>query len=574
MAEGFESTYNTVRQILSENTIYQVPLYQRNFSWEVNDQIDMFWSDLCKSLEKNHDHFLGHILITKTDKNNLFEILDGQQRLVTITILFAVLRDKFHDERDEARKELAEKVIIAEKDIDSLKPKPRLILNKMNKDFFYSEIQEGMKKLNKDYKKITNTNKLIADAYYYFDKKIDENLRVVPNHIEYLNSIYKHVLEKFGAIKTIVDDKKDAYRLFMPLNFRGLELSAADLFKTHTINEASGAEKEEIAQTWDDMSEKLNKIGMTRFLRHFWASKIANINEEDLYEEFEKYLEDNKSPNKNLVKENEKITALSFTRDLAEEAEIYNALANPTEDAWKDNEIKTLLSDIQTLNMTQCLPLLLSGYKKFEGKKFVNLLGAIIKFSFRYITIGGLNNKILEKMYSEIAIKIRKGEINDMAQILKEFKKKDIDEAQFEATFKKKQINNEKIAKYILRTIEDFIAKDESEKVSQILTLEHILPVNPDEEWKTYLNNKGIMDIDNYVDSLKNRIGNMTLLTVKKNRKAQNKFFTKKRDEIYKNTRLEITKWLLNNNDWTGKEINERQEMLLKYAKKIWTLDK
>ena len=176
-------------------------------------------------------------------------------------------------------------------------------------------------------------------------------------------------------------------------------------------------------------------------------------------------------------------------------------------------------------------------------------------------------NKVLERLFSDIAIGIRKGEIGNSSQVREKLLKEYIPDDTFRLSFSEKDIKTIKVATYILKKIEESLDPLQ-EKISTKITLEHILPRNPDKAWINYLRRNN-MEKDEWVY----RIGNLTLLLGKVNKKALNSFFTIKRDEFYKKmTRLKINEDLKSIKNWTDVEINERQNRLAEQAVKVWKI--
>lgn len=165
---------------------------------------------------------------------------------------------------------------------------------------------------------------------------------------------------------------------------------------------------------------------------------------------------------------------------------------------------------------------MLSGKKVFDDKIFKNLLEICINFSFRYITIAGFNNKVLEGDYSELARKVRQKEITKISEVIDALKKNYVDDETFLSLFDRKEFKmNNQIPKYILKKIENHLdPTSDKEKVSKIITLEHILPKNPDKTWLEYLEKKNLDK-----DDLIYKLGNMTLLTKKMNAEMHNEFY-------------------------------------------------
>lgn len=383
---------------------------------EANDQVAAFWNDLKVSIKKDRNHFFGTVILKRTDDEDMFEILDGQQRLSIVTILLAVIRDKLYDIGDVARSTVIQNSISILTDEKTLQPVDRLKLNLRNREFFSDYIQRHKSDKNRksfDGVKLERTNKLIQDAYEYFEKEINQETEKMnkDEKIEHLTDLSCHVKKRFGLIKTAVKTTAEAYTLFMPLNFRGLELSVADLFKNHIIGEAPKEKRDDAIKIWNDIASILDDAGVVNFLRHFWLSKIDNVGESELYDVFLQYMEE------------KKMDVITFVKELRDEAEIYSSLYNPNSDYWKGkNEIRELLEDVRTLNIKHAFPLLLAGKNKFSDRDFAKLVDSCIKFSFRFITIGGLNSKNLERLYSAIAIDVRNNKIKDIKSIIEQLK--------------------------------------------------------------------------------------------------------------------------------------------------------
>ena len=254
-----------------------------------------------------------------------------------------------------------------------------------------------------------------------------------------------------------------------------------------------------------------------------------------------------------------------FLNELKEEAEYYTAILKPNKDFWgkRGEDIVELIEELQTISKQQPLPLLMASCReeKLPNNEFKKLLKMCIGFIFRYLTISERENKELERLFSEIAIDIRKGRVKNTKEIKAKLMKEYVDDKTFENDFSKKQIKSVNAAKYILRKIENHISTHE-EKVTNKITLEHIMPKTPDKEWQDYLKKNGI-NKDEWV----NRIGNLTLLLEKPNNEASSKFFTYKRDKTYKQqTKLNINKDLSKTSEWRPIEIEERQIKLAKKA--------
>ena len=280
----------------------------------------------------------------------------------------------------------------------------------------------------------------------------------------------------------------------------------------------------------------------------------------------------------NLFKEiknkvSDKKNAFDFLNDLNYYAEIYSALNDENSEFWKEKtNLRENIKFLKILKVKQCFPLLMAALKYVDKKYHKKIFYACEVISFRYLTISSKNPNALEDIYNKICNEISSKEITTYNDIKVQLANSNIyvKDDEFISDFENKIINtksNQRIAKYILLKINEEISEDNP--LLQIddtnLTLEHILPENPSEEWKNIFD-KEIIEESIY------RIGNFTLLSSIKNRKLGNENYNKKK-EIYKNSDILITKNLAKYyTDWNYEQIKKRQSEMAKKARLIWKL--
>ena len=552
----------TFEGVLLTHSSYTIPFFQREYSWSKDGWSD-FLEDAAKAGDDGKQHFFGFMTFKK-ENDAEFLIIEGQQRFTTATILLAVARDIFYEAEDDSWKSLDEYIRFTDPLSPSEPPSYKLILSELNKEFFQKYIQNIDKPRNKISNmeaepRINLSNRNIFGCYKYYYTELAKrcNGLTAEEKKNYLLDLVRVVLRNFVIIKTEVADEKAAFNIFQTLNDRGLDLTITDIIKVFLFG-LVGESWKDARDKWDDIRETLSLQNTNAFFRHYWLSKHRIVKEKELLNEIE-------------LKVKTKADVFKFLDDLKDEADYYEALLNPSKDFWgkKSAQIVELLEELHLLSKQQPLPLLMASCKedKFPTNEFIKLLKICINFIFRYLTIAELENKELERLFSEIAIDIRKGRIRNTKEIKSKLLRENIDDESFVSNFRKKQIKAVRVAKYILKKIESHLSP-EGEKVVKRITLEHILPKSPDDEWKEYLKEHD-MDKDDFVY----RIGNMTLLLEKPNKKAQSTFFINKRDNIYrKETRLEINSDLKNITSWTDQDILNRQEEFAKLASSIWTL--
>jgi hypothetical protein len=213
--------------------------------------------------------------------------------------------------------------------------------------------------------------------------------------------------------------------------------------------------------------------------------------------------------------------------------------------------------------------LLMMAKTRWTEAEFNKLLRNIITISFRYHTIGGQNPNELERIYGKASASIFKGEIKSARVLFNTFLKEAyLDDDSFKNDFSHKIINTQKyngLVKYILGKLEVQYGGNEPDLDSKQLSVEHILPESPTEEWA--LNFQGV-DIDQYVY----RIGNFTLLEANKNREADRKNFDEKK-LIYQSSNYRLSTQTIPSEYWTPKYVLARQRELANQALAIWKIN-
>ena len=428
---NINTTTLKVGDLLRDNRIYVVPLFQRSYAWE-SEQITDFWMDLIDTASQNEDYFIGSMVFTPHEERNKVKILDGQQRLATFLLFLAALRDVLKHAAIEGSSDWIDEInrIIFTRDVPTRSKNPKLELNKEDKTFFEKITIEGN---IPDI--IYKSHKRLKDAYNFFKEKINEGIE--KNADRLVEDILDALLNRFILIKIEADTDINAHMIFETLNDRGLELSVADLVKNYIFS-VSGRYLEEVVQMWKEMVDQIGDHNVTKFLRHFWLSSFKLVRKEEIYKELKGKV------NSSNVRQ--------FMERVSNEATIYANLRNPSHEFWEDKDIEKLLEELNILKVEQVYTLLLSLYNVFYHKRkevgaFKKLLQLLINFTFRYNTVCGLNPNELERLYSNLAIKLRKNEIEER-DIKEEIKKLSPSKEIFLDSFRTLEIKNGKLGTY------------------------------------------------------------------------------------------------------------------------------
>lgn len=553
--------------LLNKYNKLEIPLYQREYSWDIEQVSDLFY-DISDS-EDHSGHFFGSILIyCEDEKNSLAEIIDGQQKLATFFLLINSFKNKFEEIKDSETVEKIKGLIYVRPkgfSMDEKSTEPKLETGRRDNEVFQA-ILKGGKVKDIANMKIKSHKLLLKASQEFFESRIHEIYKSEKKVglVKFLNKV---VQSEF--IVMTAEKKYDRILLFKTLNVRGLELTQSDLVKNEICRESKGISVDEAVDIWDEIRDILDeaKANIDVFLFHYINSLMDAL---ELRKEID---EDRKIqspsdyvpfvPEKYVFDVFEsKLKAVDVTsqllNDLKKAAEYYKEFLDPSEE-------NIHLVGLRVLNITKCYPLLLRAKKVLTEKNFKNLCKAIEALSLKH-SINRFDPKDLEKLYYKILNELKSDkELPSVTQLIKEHPTLK-NENKFKEEFKNASPKNI-VSKYILFRL----TAQHQEGIkwrSKDIHLEHIMPKKPRGEWSKLKQN----DPDNYEEFV-DRIGNLTLLQDKLNQGACNKDFKMKKKEYYSKSRLKINKDTLTKyNDWNYKTIGERQKEIYKLIKDIWNV--
>lgn len=554
---------NTValNDIFTNGRRYQVPLYQRDYSWK-DEQWDDLWDDiLAVRNQENRVHYMGAIVLQNLN-NKQYSIIDGQQRLATLSIISLAVIKRIQDlidagievEENKERKKLYMEQFVGSKDGVALRYSNKLKLNENNDSFYRSNLVQLREPIN--FHRLPSSNKLLQKAFEYFYKKVKEVFGANPKGEELADFLQNQLAEKLLFIQIVVENDLDAYTVFETLNARGIELSISDLLKNYLLSLTAQSEEDihQAKEQWKSIIQITDLERFPTFLRYFWHSRYETIRKEQLFKALRKSVTTKES-------------AFELLDNLEKYAAIYSALKNPNDELWQGNkQIRKRINELKLFGVTQPFPLLLESYFKLPISQFEDVLRFCAVIAFRYNVIGNLDPKRQELGFHNASKKLFNGSITNSSQVAQELKSIYIDDERFENLFSTKQVNTKskkKLARYILYSLENQIAGTERNFEDETATIEHILPENPPTEWNDSFTDE---EQENYIY----RLGNLTLLESAKNNDCGTKPFSEKQI-IYQQSQYQMTKQI-DYPEWTANQIRSRQEILAKVAKTVWKI--
>jgi uncharacterized protein with ParB-like and HNH nuclease domain len=532
---------------------FEVPPFQRDYSWDKEEWEDL-WLDLI-GIDEEGDHYMGYVVLQETKESKRFLIIDGQQRISTICILILSAVKLLKDKGDIERSELLRNTYLSYKEPTSLIYKTKLKLNRNNNYVYDQLLQLQIPQYTAGLKP---SEKKLIGAFKYFNSELEKYFKLEPTEA-IAAFVSKKVDEKLFFTSITVGDDIDAYKVFETLNARGVKLSTADLLKNYLFSKVfsrSEGEVENLEKRWYRINDLLGKTDITNYIRHFWNSRnYPTERKATLFKTIKK-------------KVNTYELSIELINALDESVFIYAALINPDSEVWVGDQTR-YISEINTLDVSQCFPLLMVAKIKFTEQEFTKLLRDVVSLSFRYNTIGGLNPNELERIYGRASVAIFKAELTTAKEVFqKHLKDVYIEDNSFKNDFKNKVINTNKynaLVKYILAKLEVQYGGAEVSLTNKNLTIEHILPENPNDEWVNQFPN---VDVQDYIF----RIGNFTLLESSKNKEADRKSFDEKQ-KIYSTSNYQLSKEQTQHSIWNVASLSTRQMDMANKAATVWKIN-
>lgn len=557
-----ESSDQDIRTVLS-SAYYIIPRFQRPYSWEA-ENIQDFWDDVVK--DGPSDYFIGSMVVFKEGANR-YGVVDGQQRLTTITIFLAVLRNHL---RELGFEDLAKGIqnVVERPNIDN---KPEFILKTETSYPYFQDrvlafdttnieasIQEEEESLQGAFDRLTELVASVVDSVSNDASVADEKKSELAKNK--LIDIRDAILN-LKVILIRLDDEDDAYIIFETLNTRGKDLELADLVKNYLAKQlkAKGAAPDAMKIQWTQLLETIQgspiDLSVDTYIHHFWLSKLEYLPAKKVFKVLKKLIH--------------KDVAQPFLGDLTEDAKLYRTIWETGYGKWTpdENRIRRALDALVLFKVQQPIPFVLSVLREFRSTKKIkqrhieDALVAVEKFHFIFTSVtsqrssGGISG-----MYALSARKLNDAKDTDEAvKVLAELKKKLSERipslAEFQALFPFLRYHSyftkeKKLVTYVLESFHRSATVAEVVDYSQ-MTIEHLFPessVNEEVTWGEV-----------------GQVGNLLLVSRDLNELLDNKDFAEKK-KILVDAKYPLTEEILNAGKWGKEEIEARTASLAEQA--------
>lgn len=553
-----------LKDIFNKGFDYYIPPYQRPYAWSEEETRILFEDlyDFCKTADEDDNYFLGSIVLKKEEDIPRADVIDGQQRLTTLTILLSTMCNFMTGKK----KDSCYKYIQEEGDIiEGIESKPRLHLREKDQEFFNKYIQnlkiDELLSLNKENLK-NEAQKHIYENCKVFVNCMKEQLQ---SDEELIFNFCRFVANRCYLVVVCAPSQQSAFRVFSVMNSRGMDLLPIDIVKADVIGKISTNEQQKYTDKWEELETIATRDGFNEVFTHIRMIFAKTKAKKSLLEEFIQYVVEKLEP-KQLIDDY-----------LEPYTNSYIHIKNKNYESVRNaEEINKYLFWLNKLEFSDWMPVAMKFYVSNENdpdymlwffKKFERLT------SYLHVTARDINQRI--ERYKLVLDEMDNNANSTIDNPLRSIELTNQEKKNFVTALNGDiYLYPAKRRNYIILRLNDFVS-DGAQNVNyspDILTIEHVLPqtVKPETEWaKTWPDE----EVRKY---WLNKISNLVPLTRQKNSEAQNYDFRTKVDIYFRKngtTSYPLTTQVVMETQWTLDLVEQRQKQLIQVFKEKWDLD-
>jgi hypothetical protein len=552
-----EAHEQTLARIFSDAYAFEIPPYQRPYAWEL-DQTRQLLTDLLEELDKPNSsggtYFLGSVVLIKAPADPKSHVVDGQQRLTTLTILLSVLRDLTSDlEQRSARAQFVLQKANPDLGIDQ---RCRLLLRREDQAFFEKHIQEPKA-----------TDNLPDPAILKGShQRIAENARHLRATLESLDESYRNrltafVLQRCYLVVVAVPSPDSARRIFTVLNARGMDLTPTDILKADLLERAASHRQSNVAERWAAVENALGRDGMVELFGHIRMLYERDKPRLSLETGFPKFVEPFRGP------------ADVFLTDILEPVSDATILLKETKKVASrfGSEVAKAVRSLERIdNKDWVPPALLRLWKSKSGDEaatgtFLIQLERLAYFMF--VSRHGINERIAR--FAAVMNELNPPALQKPPAVGIELS--NAEKAEFREQLDGPLYQKSRVCKPVLQRLDEALSAGGA-SYDEPVSIEHVLPqtVDPDSEWAQ------LFPVNTQREEWTHRLANLVFLTRRINTRASNWDFDRKKREYFASDEgtspFPITQAVLQTEKWSIDHLKARQETVVERLAHVWQL--
>ncbi|BCB83673.1 DUF262 domain-containing protein [Phytohabitans suffuscus] len=561
--QRLEASEVPLHKIFCSDYDFRIPHFQRPYAWDEDNAAQLLF-DLRDALERGEDepYFLGSLVLVKEPHNPKADVIDGQQRLTTLTILLAVLRDLAGDAT--LRKDLEERLIEPGSPLLGLDPKPRLTLRPRDADFFAAYVQQ-----------VSAIPELLAlkpDALKTDAQRAIRTNAATLHHVltgpdwsdERRLALAKMISTRTFLVVVVTQDLASAHRIFSVMNARGVDLSPADIFKSQVLGDLGSDLSDKYAERWEGAEDALGREAFAELFSYVRLIFSGQRADKELLKEFpEQVLDKHYLPGK----------ATQFVDEvIVPYADAYGRIRSNSYECGDPDlrtQVNAWLRRLNRLDNADWRPVALWAMRHHgdDPATLVLLMRALERLAASLL-IRGVYSTPRALRYAALVRELTGGAGLDAPSLQLTDSEKD----ETHAVLGGDLYLSAKVCKYVLLRLDEVLADDPGVTFNhQIITVEHVLPRNPaaNSLWlQAFTDDERVL--------WTHKLANLVLLNRRKNSGAQNYDFDKKKTKYFLApggvATFALTVQVLSHAQWTPALLEQRQQHLLQSLQTEWNL--
>jgi len=558
MPVSIQAKEKPLSKVFNNDYVFSIPSYQRPYAWTIDQASELFTDlqsfldDDSKAVDEINPYFLGSIVLIKNDEYPDADIVDGQQRLVTLTILLSALRQAV-PAAYEITKYIYEKGDL----IEGTPNRYRLKVRDRDEDFFrrYVQDESGLSELlTLNPAQLNDSQRNIQANAKYFARTLDTLSEA--ERIRFL----QYMMKRCFLVVVSTPDLDSAYRIFSVLNSRGLDLELSDLLKSEIIGGISKGRQARYTDIWEEEEEELGRERFQELFAHIrMIYRKAKLRETALTE-FRKYIQPQKEPEKFIDQ-----TLEPYSDSLQV---IKTATYRSDREAAGVNSLLAWLNRIDNVDWIPPAIVYLSRNRN-DPEKLKRFFAALERLAAGLMIIRSNINERIDR-YGRVLSALE--EQQDVFAPDSPLQLTASEVVEIVSTLDGDLYLITRIRQYVLLRLDAALAQGEASYDYPVITVEHVLPQTPraGSVWLQWFPS------DELRATYVHRLGNLVLLSRRKNSEAQNYDFYEKKQKYFAMANgvspFALTTQVLQQTLWTPEIIDQRQDQLLQKLKNLWGL--
>ena len=556
MPQTIKASEQNLNAVFSDTYLFEIPLYQRPYAWTI-EEVDELLDDLVDAMDRDAQspYFLGSIVLIKEESDSVSRVVDGQQRLTTLSMIFCVLRELADGD---AQNDLDAFVKEAGNSVRGTQDRFRLSLRARDRDFFQENVQAKgtiAQFLTRDIASYSDSQKLIYANVKHLRQELTEL------DIARRAALIGFIVQQCYLVVVTATDRDSAYRIFSVMNDRGLDLSPTDILKAETIGELEERVQDAYGEKWEHIEERLGRNGFRDLFAHIRMITLKTKLRRTLQADFQE----------NVLRD---INGIDFIDNTLEPyANVYEILLEASYESTRDAEkINSNLRHLGRLDNFDWIPPAMSFFRRSfnDRESLIKFTRDLERLAYGlFIRRANINERI--NRYAEVLRAIERGD--DLFESGSPLQLNTIEKDEIHARLDGHiYLQTAIVRRTLLERLDSLLADAGASYTRTTVTVEHVLPQNPasGSEWMRWFPD------EEERKGWTHRLANLVLLSRRKNAAASNWDFGRKKSEYFQRggvAPFALTTQVVNESEWTPEVLERRQRELLCGLQKEWRLD-